>query len=269
MYDFDLCKQADSDNPCYEPGNDNVASVADGDGAFVIDPFFSPSNRSELEDNEGGESVSPGSELWGRISKKGNPMLGADFDFSDLVEDECAVGNVHARDQLLRGPERRRDSAPQSTSATSVRVCEYPNPDDLVSATDRARHRRHRVRRRGRRNDRRGDERSSSARCAATRATSSPRISRVWRHDRLGPIRWSVALPTPAALEATANVNSTTVRCEFTFTVEPQADGSVRVTETTSVITNGVDESSLEYTITDPNLGNLGVNLYRDCCGAP
>ena len=59
------------------------------------------------------------------------------------------------------------------------------------------------------------------------------------------------------------------MRCELSFTVNPQADGSVRVSETTTVITNGVDESSLEYLITDPNIGNLVVNLSRKCCGAP
>jgi hypothetical protein len=85
--------------------------------------------------------------------------------------------------------------------------------------------------------------------------------------DRLGPTRWSVALPTPAALNDEYQQHE--ARCEFTFTVEPQADGSVRVTQTTSVITNGVDETSLRYTVTDPKLANLGVNLYRDCCPAP
>ena len=263
VYDFDLCKQADSDNPCYEPGNDNVASVADGDGAFVIDPFFSPSNRSELADNEGGESVSPGSELWGRISKKGNPMLGADFDFSDLAKTSAQSATFTLETNCCADL-----SVVVLGSTVHVgnvgAVCEYPNPDDLVSqpiarGTDGTEY----VVAAGGTTDAVTNDQERSL-CSNTSYVLSAHLPRV-ADDRLGPIRWSVALPTPAALNDECQQHD--ARCEFTFTVEPQADGSVQVTQTSSVITNGVDESSLEYTITDPNLGNLGVNLYRDCCG--
>ena len=162
----------------------------------MIDPFFSPSNRSELADNEGGESVSPGSELWGRISKKGNPMLGADFDFSDprktsaqpatfTLETNCCAdlsvvvlgstvhfGNVGA-------------------------VCEYPDP--TIWCPNRSRwDRRYRVRRRGRGTTNAVTNDQERSLCSNTSYVLSADLPRVADH-RLGPIRWSVVFPTPAA----------------------------------------------------------------------
>ena len=91
--------------------------------------------------------------------------------------------------------------------------------------------------------------------------------------DRFGPARWSVTLPTPAGLEDGGVCDDEEfflfgedgVRCEITFNVQPQNDGSVRVTSTTQVIVDGVDGNSLDFSI----LFHNDTVVLATCCPAP
>jgi len=58
------------------------------------------------------------------------------------------------------------------------------------------------------------------------------------------------------------------VRCDITITVTPQADGSIQVVENTNEVTNGVDGSSLDFTVLSlTGIDDAAATTF--CCPAP
>jgi hypothetical protein len=274
VYDYSSCKSADTDHPCYQPGNNNVASVADADHSFVIDPFFTQGNRSELKDNEGGTSVSPGSELFKRIADQGNPLPDAAFDFSEPVE-SAAQSQTFSQETNCCTDATAEGFVGSGFNVVDLgnqgAVCEYPTSDvnTVARGTDGTEY----VVAAGGTTTAVTDTQHRSL-CSDTSYILQAHFPKV-AGDRLGPMRWSVRLPTPAGLEGNGACQQHNVRCELSYTVSPQPDGTVHVTESTTVITNGVTEASLNYTFFESNLVDLlnadvlSRDLAANCCPAP
>jgi hypothetical protein len=265
MYTYDECKNGDSDHPCYESGVDNVATV-DTSGDFVMDPFFTAPNRTDLHDNEGG-TESPGSDLFQRLANQGSPVTvesGA-FDFPDFVNTTTAPATFGFETNCCADAQVMVNGFGLVDLGRQGAVCEYPEPSSTTSVGSDGTE--YTVAAGGIAAVTNDQHRSL---CAGTSYVLQARLPAAADGDgRAGPVRWSIVLPTPAGLESGGACQQDSVRCELSYTVNPQADGSVQVTETTSVITNGVDEDSVTYVIVDNNLNNLGSDLFSQCCPTP
>jgi hypothetical protein len=271
VYDHDLCASDNQEhNPCYEPGNDNVVNVSSNAANFLFDPFFNPDNRSELKNHESDAAqISPGTTLFRTFARKGQPVDPDAFRFSDLQSTSAQSANFSlqtnccADAHIIIGINQPTDVDIGNQGA----VCEFPivDADSVARATD-------------------GTEYTVTAGgttdavkptaqrslCSNTSYVLEAHLPKVPNDPRLGPLRWAVRLPIPAGLETNGVCQQHNVHCDLSFGVDPQADGSVHVTETTTVVTNGVKESSLTYTIADdPFAANIGKELSGECCPAP
>lgn len=270
VYDHDLCASDNQEhNPCYEPGNDNIVNVSSNTANLVFDPFFNPDNRNELKNHESDAAqISPGTTLFRTFARKGQPVDPDAFQFSDLQNTSAQSAtfslqtNCCADAHIIIGINQPTDVDLGNQGA----VCEFPivDPNSVARATD-------------------GTEYTVTAGgttdavkptaertlCSNTSYVLEAHLAK-FADDRLGPLRWAVRLPIPAGLETNGVCQQHNVHCDLSFGVDPQADGSVHVTETTTVVTNGVKESSLTYTIADdPFAANIGKELSGECCQAP
>jgi hypothetical protein len=269
------CNDYDTDDPCPTNGGTNVVAIDDfpstprDDGYsstdILVDMFFNAGNRSHLADEDGG-LADPGKSIYEGLAGGGQPFEVGAFDFSDLpvppvtpssasftfttlccsdvtfvdpfdpsvttTQEFGPVCSISTQEGLVGGPRAT------ASDGTEYVVAVVPNQQVPVGAP--------------------------RAFCDNTRfvlQASLPQEAPALADERLGPPRWSVALPLPDGLEDGGECDDEDfvfgppfdeegVRCEVTFTVTPQADGSVQVESTTSAVTNGADGDSVDFEAT-------------------
>jgi hypothetical protein len=282
VYDRDLCENPSILNPCeltgqvvtftinnqtfqiFVPTGDrnNIVQVPTSQD-LLIDFIFNESNRRDLFANDDGQA-SPGQKIYQGLADSGKPLKvdeGA-WDFTDLNNTSTATSasfnleSVCCADVSFSFGGTGRDVGP---------VCDQSSPDGLLNGP-------HALANDGTEyvvlagGDSEVNPDASRALCDSERFVLEAHLPRAFNvTSRMGPLRWSIVLPTPAGLENGGACRDEDVRCEFAFSVQPQADGSVQVSETTTVITNGVDGATLDYdAIIDVDILVVGL-----CCGTP
>jgi hypothetical protein len=292
LYRHDDCEEGER---CYDVDRgsnvvtlDEVASPPDEarpgfDSAdIMLDPLFSPEDREQFEDDDGGV-VHP-DDIFPRIAAASPPVPAEAFaplpELShDLVERRPGFFDQTTTccfDALFQ---TNRPDNPAPILETFGAVCAVSDPEAVLDGP------------RAVGSD--GTEyvvvRKASNEVPANRDRTLCDATQLLLEahfpgpgNDLGPPRWTIALPLPAGMGDRPGRDDDgvcrreeDVRCEIEVRVAPQAGGSVQVEMTTRVIADGTDSRAQDFTITmNPDawaqqLLRLREVLLVGCCGEP
>jgi hypothetical protein len=289
IYQHSKCLNQNEDDVCYFLANDEVTldqiPGIDRSGGFfasgdaMLDIFFTPANRNELDDENDG-LIEPGVEFYKKVAEATPPLESNAFFMPDLAanpvtpsaatfgersvccntttfednisfpndppiffsEDFGAVCDLSDADAITAGP---RAVGPDGTEYVVVVGGTTAVPDTATRNL-----------------------------CEATRFVLEAHLPAdpADGPGAIGPARWSVVLPTPDGLRPAGECTVEDVRCEFETTVTPQTDGSVQVETVTTKIVDGVDGASIDFTtFTIVGLGDdfLKRTAAENCCPEP
>lgn len=241
LYSWDLCDGEDDEDDCNVPpqSRDNIASLTDfsttrrpgWDSADILfDPLFSPSSREELEDEDAG-LVEPSVKLYGGMAENSPPLEESDFrmpsltdstvraqtDTTDITLEHLDISTFSAFFADCPAPRPYDDDAARGNDGTTYRLVPLCTPVKLVPSTT--------------------DAPDELVLGTALEATHNP--DDTGAEDEVG--RWLVELADPVGYGGNGDNQceddvgtSIEVVCTVSSTIEPQTDGSVQVTTTTT-----------------------------------
>lgn len=252
------CLTHDDSNQCYRRGGLNAvrlhqlpappreAGFASTD--LVLDLFFTEPNRDEMEGEDAG-NAEPGVEFYTAIAEASRPVAGKDFFLPEMAigssEPDVFLSSTYCcntttfQERALPNqppppPPIVRNYGPVCDASSDLSANNGPRArgrDGTVYAVVIARTR---------------DANTSTDHtfCRGTRRL----LVAHWGvpGEELGPVRWSIELPTPRGLEPNGQCRRENVRCDFVTSVNPRPDGSVQVDIFTLVALNGVDGNRLD-----------------------
>jgi hypothetical protein len=291
LFRHDRCLHPDDDHPCYrlalnEVTLDKVAAAHNrgiglDSGDLLLDFIFTKDNRDELADDDGGQ-VFPGRDFFKTIATRSPALPDEAFFLPDLATTDDPITPSGATfgvrafccNTVTFAPQGGGDDPPPPAEARDFgAVCDIFTAQEVVDGPRAV-----------------GSDGTQyvvvSVGSAAVPATADRSLCPATRwvleaHYRpsvfqgsgaLGPVRWSIALPTPDGLEPGGECQHENVRCDVSTNVVPQPDGSVQIETVTTKVAGGVDGTSLDEEVLfgappegDPST-QVGVEL---CCPAP
>jgi hypothetical protein len=261
LFRHEACLTQEEEHVCYFLANNLVGldqvSAAHGRGVgfnsadILVDFFFDPDNRHEMDEANDG-FVEPGVDYYKKVADLTDPLTDAAFFLPDLGSaairsDSFTTASYCCNTTTFVTIPLDENPPPPPFPVEYGPICDLSNVD-AVNTTPPAR-------------GTDGTEfvvvtaqsqtvppNATRALCRATKRVLEAHFPRQFLNGPIGPVRWSIVLPTAPGLEDGGACRAEAARCDFTTVVTPRADGSVEVATTTTLFEGGVDGASLDTT---------------------